>query len=145
MFQRDMLGHGAPDRFEEGSIGRVKLGEKATRLMGLLIILGSRSRLRILLTEEEINRLDPAVAESYAVTRNLLVCSAIHEGLKTFKPETIQKPSRHREVRIWVPKDMKNKIRELAETNSITQQTILRHLLFQYITRAPWNNTENQA
>jgi len=107
--------------------------------------MGSRSRLRILLTEEEINRLDSAVAESYAVTRKLLVYTAIHQGLTTFKPETIQKPNRRREVPIWVPKDMKNKIRELAKTNSITQQSIMRHLLFQYITRAPWNNTQNQA
>jgi hypothetical protein len=114
--------------------------------MGVLIGLGSRSRvrLRILLTEEEINLLDSAVAESYAVTRNLLVYSAIHEGLTTFNPEIIQKPSRRREVPIWVPKGMKVKIRELAKTHSITQQTILRHLLLQYITRAPWNNTENQ-
>ena len=107
--------------------------------------MGSRSRLRILLTEEEINRLDSAVAESCAVTRNLLVYTAIHEGLTTFKPETIQKPNRRREVPIWVPKDMKNKIRELAKTNTITQQSIMRHLLFQYITRASWNNTQNQA
>ena len=110
----------------------------------MLIGLGSRhrSRLRILLTREEINLLDSAVAERYAVTRNLLVYTAIHEGLTTFKPETIRKPNRRREVPIWVPRDMKNKIRELAKTHSITQQTILRHLLFQYITQAPWNNTK---
>ncbi len=111
----------------------------------VLIELPSRSRLRILLTEQEINLLDSAVAESYAVTRNLLVYSAIHEDLKTFKPETIQRPSRRREVPIWVPREMKSKVRELAKTHSISQQSILRHLLFQYITRAPWNNTENQA
>ena len=71
------------------------------------------------------------------MNRSLVAFAVIQTGLTTFKPESIQKTSRRREVPIWVSKEVKNKIRELAKTHSKTQQSLIRHLLFQYITQAP--------
>ncbi len=97
-----------------------------------------RTRLRILLTEEEIERLDSAVMESGALSRTLLVFEAIRAGLVKGETATMKKPSKRKAVPVWVTFDLKNRIKEAARANSVTQQSLVRHLLFQYIAHAPW-------
>ena len=102
-----------------------------------------RCRLRILLTEEEVARLDAAVVESYAVNRSLLVFEAIQAGIKRSVINTLPRVSRRREVPVWVTRELKQQVKHLAETHSVTQQRLLRHFLFQYLTKPPWKENKS--
>jgi predicted DNA-binding protein len=102
-----------------------------------------RCRLRILLTEEEIARLDAAVAESYAMNRSLLVFEAIQAGIKKSMINTLPSASKRREVAIWVTRELKQQVKHLAENHSVTQQRLLRHFLFQYLTNPPWKENKS--
>jgi metal-responsive CopG/Arc/MetJ family transcriptional regulator len=102
-----------------------------------------RVRIRILLTEDEIRKLDSAVDESGAMNRSLLVSSAIQSGLMKNSIRTLQRNIKRREVPIWVTAEQKNKVRTLAKANQLSQQSLLRHFLHEYLTASPWERTEN--
>ena len=108
-----------------------------------------RSRLRLILTDHELEELDRAVAESGALFRSLLIAAAIYTGLaKSDFALTQQK--RCRQVAVWVPKRLAGEVKQVATTHSLTQQTLLRHFLFSYLACAPWKtaqetSTENES
>jgi hypothetical protein len=105
-----------------------------------------RCRLRILLTEEEeVARLDAAVVESYAMNRSLLIFEAIQAGIKKSVINTLPRVSRRREVPVWVTRELKQQLKDLAESRSVTQQRLLRHFLFQYLTNPPWKENKSMS
>jgi len=91
-----------------------------------------------LLTEEEIEQLDCAVMESGALTRSLLVFEALKASLANSEIATLQRRSKRREVPIWITAELKSQVKDLARSHSVTQ-SLLRHLLFRYLSQAPWN------
>lgn len=97
-----------------------------------------RSAFELTLTDRELAELDAAVAESGAWTRSLLVSEAIHAGLLSNDLE-LTRQRRLRRVPVRVASSMLVEIRQLASSHGLTQQAVLRHLLFRFIANAPWN------
>jgi hypothetical protein len=102
---------------------------------------GGRSRLRLLLTENELAEVDHAVAESAAWSRSLVIAEALHVGL--LNPRlTFTQSKRCRIVEIRVPKKLVNDLQALARARTLTQQSLLRQLLFHYLANPPWKLTD---
>ena len=106
--------------------------------------MGSRCRIRLFLTEQELAELDRAVAESGAWTRSLLVAEAVHAGLLT-QNLTLKRERRRRRVPVRVPAKMLDGLRRLASSHDLTQQAILRHYLFRYIANKAWYLPDENA
>ncbi|MGD0424567.1 MAG: hypothetical protein ABSA92_14095 [Candidatus Bathyarchaeia archaeon] len=100
----------------------------------------NRSRAQILLTRMELDRLYSAVTES-GVNKSFLVMEAIQHGLPDLDPKNIQTGRTFR-IDAWVPTEFKQRIKQLAETHAVTQQSLLRHLLFKHLKAAPWKQTK---
>ena len=105
---------------------------------------GRKVRLRILLTEAEVEQLDYAVDDSGAMNRSLLVLVALQESLADPETATLPRRSKRRDIPVWITAEQKEQVRNLARSHSVTQQSLLRHLLFQFINQAPWNKTSGE-
>ncbi len=84
------------------------------------------------LSEDEYAGLRRAVANAQVPNRSLLVFEAIQAGLEGGRVQGIQR-KRTRAVNIHVSIEFKKKIRAKAQAYDVTQQALLRGLLFQYI------------
>lgn len=102
-----------------------------------------RAKIRLLLTQSELETLDRAVRESGAVTRTFLIFEAVQAGLQNPTPK-ITKKKRNRRVDTWASGDLKRRIAQLATDAGVTQQTLLRHFLHTYLTAAPWKPHSTQ-
>jgi hypothetical protein len=96
-----------------------------------------RVKIRLLLTQSELETLDRAVRESGALTRTFLIFEAIQAGLQNPTPKIIEK-KRNRRVDAWTSADMKHRIQQFADNAGMTQQTLLRHFLLTYLAAKPW-------
>jgi len=76
------------------------------------------------------------------MNRSLIVFSAIRAGLINDEISTLQKRSKRREVPVWVTVELRNKVRELAIAHQVTQQSLLRHFLTQYLSEPPWTQED---
>jgi len=100
----------------------------------------SRIRVRVYLTEANFCELDSAVQASGATNRSLLISEAINYGLQNLNKINAE-GKRKRRIDVRLPNEYKDNVRQLAEAQDITQQSILRYLILQYINDAPWKVT----
>jgi len=100
-----------------------------------------RSKLRLLLTDSELEKLDRAVVASGALSRSLVVAEAMREGLSRSEHNMTQERRGNR-IDLWVPRRLIENVRQLANTCNLTQQNLLRRFLLQYLATAPWNSTD---
>jgi hypothetical protein len=79
----------------------------------------------------ELAKLHSAVTEAGA-NKSFLVMEAIQRGLLDSDPRDI---SSRRSCRIdaWVPTEFKEQIKQLAEAHAVTQQSLLRYLIFKHL------------
>lgn len=105
---------------------------------------GGRTKLRVLLTAAEAERLDRAVEASGAWTRGLLIVEAVRAGLAKLEL-SLGDGRRLRRIDTWAPRTLIASVRKLADENGVTQQQLLRQFLFQYIAAAPWVNVEKRS
>jgi hypothetical protein len=97
--------------------------------------------LQISLSDEEYAELRRAVSEAELPNRALLVFQAIHAGLES--PEAhLSVSKRTRTINIHVSCEFKQIIRARARMYRVTQQSLLRGLLFHYIRNKRWQTTE---
>lgn len=97
---------------------------------------GSRT-LVIALSDEELAELRRAAGEANLPNISLLVFQAIQAGLEGEETQGVQR-KRTRSVNIHVSKEFKEKIRMRARICRVTQQALLRGLVFQYLRSKPW-------
>ncbi len=103
--------------------------------------LSGRGKLRVLLTECEVERVDHAVAASGAWSRGLLIVEALRAGLAN--PELkLDNGRRLRRIDALVPRKLVANLKNAAALNNVTQQHLLRHFLFQYLAAAPWERRD---
>lgn len=106
---------------------------------------GSRSRRRlrisVRLTDFEASELELAALESGALSRNLVVTEAIKIGL--LNPNlNLDREKRSKRIRLRIPRDTVDELKELASEHNLTLSFLLRHFLFQYLANAPWHISE---
>jgi hypothetical protein len=89
------------------------------------------AKLRIEMSADEHAELRRAVSESEFPNMALLVFQAIHAGLEGNQVVGVQKHTKT--VTMHVSRELKQKIRTRARMYQVTQQALLRSLLFQYI------------
>jgi hypothetical protein len=99
-------------------------------------------RLRLLLTQNELDHVDEAVTESGAQNRSLLVLEAIQANITGIMPGPVE-GARCCRIDVRVPGEMRIKVKEVAALLGLTQQNLLRHLLFRYLTQAPWRTADS--
>jgi hypothetical protein len=89
----------------------------------------ARSRARLLLNDAEYARLRSAVHKTHT-NKSFIILEAIQRGLH-HGPQLDNIPTaRTRRVDFWIPTEIDERVRELAKTHSLTQQSILRYFLF---------------
>jgi hypothetical protein len=98
--------------------------------------LSHRSKLRLLLTESETERLNATSVQSGA-SRSLLISEAMRAGLAN-PNQTFSHVRRSVIVDAWLPTRVVAALKRLAITYHLSQQHLLRLFLFQYLTAAPW-------
>ncbi len=102
------------------------------------------SKLRVLLSDCEVESVERAVAASGAWSRGLLIAEAVRAGLAN--PELkLEGGRRLRRVDALVPSKLALRLREVAAANNVTQQRLLRHFLRQYLAAAPWERTDRRT
>ena len=104
----------------------------------------SRPKLKIQLSPDEYAELRRATAEADLPNMALLVFQAIHAGLESDETRRVQ-GKRTRILHIHVSKEFGEKIRLRARMSGVTQQALLRGLLFDYIRNKPWQTAETDA
>ncbi len=105
---------------------------------------GGSTTLQVWLSEDEYAELRRAVANAQVPNRSLLVFQAIHAGLEDAKMHGIQR-KRTRAVNTHVSIEFKQKIRARAKAYGVTQQALLRGLLFDYIRKQSRRPNRNNA
>jgi metal-responsive CopG/Arc/MetJ family transcriptional regulator len=103
-----------------------------------------RGRMALLLNERQSALLDEALALSLAPSRSLFVAEAINAGLANPKPQPVP-TTRRRRVNVWLPSAMRERVRELASVQKVTQQEIVKHFLLEYIRAARWKMNRTRA
>lgn len=97
--------------------------------------------LKIFLSEEEHAELRRAFGEAELPNRSLLVFQAIHAGLQSSETHLTHR-KRTRTVSIHVSREFMATIRARARMYQVTQQSLLRGLLFHYIRNKSWQTTQ---
>jgi len=97
----------------------------------------SRTKLRLLLTPSELEKLDAAVQDT-GTNRSFILLEAMQAGLADPNLK-IDQEKRTRRIDAWTTSRMKEKLRQLAAKLNITQQHLTRTLLLNYLTTSPWN------
>jgi hypothetical protein len=98
---------------------------------------GGSKTLAVSLSQKEYDELRKAVDKANLPNLSLLVFRAIQAGLESDETGGVQ-GKRTRTVNIHVSKEFKEKIRSRARMLQVTQQALLRGLLFQYIRNKAW-------
>jgi len=101
----------------------------------------SRSKLRLVLTRSELEKLDAAVSET-GTNRSLLIFEALQRGLAGRDP-VVRQERRDRRVDAWLSRRLKDELSRVAERLNITQQHLARTLLLSYLAEATWNRDLN--
>ncbi|MGA8855654.1 MAG: hypothetical protein WB643_00655 [Candidatus Bathyarchaeia archaeon] len=102
---------------------------------------GGSKTLVVFLSQEEYGELRRAVGEANVPNMSLLVFQAIQAGLESDETHGVQR-KRTRTVNLHVSREFMEKIRLRARMSQVTQQALLRGLLFQYIRSKPWQRTQ---
>jgi hypothetical protein len=100
-----------------------------------------KTKLRIRLSSDEHAELRRAVSESEFPNMALLIFQAIHAGLEGDEVVGVQR-KHTKSVTIHISREFKQKIRSRARMFQVTQQALLRGLLFQYIQNKPWQSAQ---
>lgn len=103
----------------------------------------SKAKLRITFSADELAQLRRAVSESMFPNMALFIFQAIHVGLEDDQL-ALGAEKRTKSVTMHVSKEFKQKIRARARMNHVSQQTLLHHLVFQYIRNRPWLREEKR-
>jgi hypothetical protein len=101
----------------------------------------SRTTLTVFLSQEEYAELRRAVDEANLLNMSLFVFQAIQAGLENDETHWVQR-KRTRRVNLHASKEFSEKIRLRARMFQVTQQALLRALLFQYIRSKPWRKAQ---
>ncbi len=96
-----------------------------------------RSRVRTLLDKKEYDNLSSAEIES-GTNKSFLIFQAIEYGLRIDLRGAQGKRSYR--TTAWVPRTLKNNLKQLSTVTGLTQQSILRLCLAEYLKIAPWKN-----
>jgi hypothetical protein len=102
---------------------------------------GGSKTLVVFLSQEEYGELRRALGEANLPNISLLVFQAIQAGLENDEMDGVQR-KRTRTVNIHVSREFREKIRSRAHMFQVTQQALLRGLLFQYIRNKPWQSAQ---
>jgi len=94
---------------------------------------------RTLLDKKESGLLALAVIET-GTNKSFLIFQAIEYGLRTLDPCDAQGKRSYRTT-AWVPRKLKNGMKELSIVTGLTQQSILRLFLSEYLKVAPWKHS----
>lgn len=78
--------------------------------------------------------------DSGALNRSLFISEAIHNGLQSFDKANVE-GKRNRRIDASTSRESKDKVKQLAETYELTQQSILRHLVLRYANEAHWKHS----
>ncbi|MGO9645040.1 MAG: hypothetical protein ACLPY5_09865 [Candidatus Bathyarchaeia archaeon] len=97
------------------------------------------SRVRTLLDKKESDKLALAVIET-GTNKSFLIIKAIEYGLRTLDFPRDAQGKRSYRTTAWVPRTLKNSVNELSTATGLTQQSILRLCLADYLKTAPWKN-----
>lgn len=101
----------------------------------------NRVRRSILLNESELRQLDHAIEDcGVPVSRGFLLFEAVQAGLRNPPPDDGHK-GRRVSVRFWLPRDLSDKVNQLAKQNTTSQQSLLRSFLSRYLANPPWKQT----
>ena len=90
-----------------------------------------KRRSLLLLTEEEARRLAEALTR-FHVPRSFMILEAIQAGLETADLKNIP-GRRSRLLYFRLPREVRERVKELAEARHTSQQTLIRHFLFTYL------------
>jgi hypothetical protein len=93
------------------------------------------------LSEDEYTELRKAVSEASVPNVSLLVFQAIQTGLEGDETHRLQR-KRTRIIYIHVSREFMEKIRNRAASNHVSQQALVRGLLFHYIRNRGWELVE---
>ena len=91
----------------------------------------------LLLNEEESGKLAEAVRTSGTGNRSLIILESIQARLHAPNLPGLQR-KRTRVVYFWLPTEIMEEVRQLALDLRVSQQNLIRHLLFTYLVTAPW-------
>jgi hypothetical protein len=95
------------------------------------------------LSDDEFAELQAAVREAGLPNMSLLVFRAIELGLEREETFGVQR-KRSRAVNVHVSKTFGMKIRSKARLVGVTQQALLRGLIFDYIRRKHWRTADEE-
>jgi hypothetical protein len=87
----------------------------------------------LLLTEEEASQLADAVNQ-FHVPRSLLILEAIQAGLRSLGTTTIP-GRRSKPLSFRLPDEIAVRVKQVAQEHHVSQQNLIRHLLFNYLTQ----------
>jgi hypothetical protein len=65
---------------------------------------------------------------------------AVQAGFRNPSPYVAQR-DRRVTVRFWLPRELSDKVNQLAEQNTTSQQNLLRGFLSRYLANPPWKQT----
>jgi hypothetical protein len=102
----------------------------------------SRCKVKLLLNEEESGKLAEAVRGRG--NRSLIILESIQARLHAPNLPGLQR-KRTRVVHFWLPTEIMEEVRQLALDLRVSQQNLIRHLLFTYLATAPWKPTSADA
>lgn len=103
-----------------------------------------RRKLRLLLTDSELEELERAVDESGACSRSLIISEATRRGLLS-REFAVTQERRSRRIDAWVPRRMLEELRRSATLHAVTQQWLLRRWLREYVAEAAWRDDEERG
>lgn len=104
----------------------------------------SGKTLVVSLSDDEFDELRRAVGEANLPNMSLLVFQAIQAGLESDETHCIQR-KRTRTVNIHVSRKFWEKIRLKARMSRVTQQALIRGLIFDYIRNKRWEDAVGGA
>jgi hypothetical protein len=98
-----------------------------------------KRRSLLLLTEEEARRLATAQTPT-RLSRSFLIQEAVQAGLQTADIANV--PGRRNKILCFrLPPELRDRVRELAKELDTSQQTLIRHFLFTYLSEMERKST----
>lgn len=97
----------------------------------------SRCKVKLLLNEEESGKLAEAVKTSGTPNRSLIILESIQASIHAPNLTGLQR-KRNRVLYFWLPTQIMQEVRRRALDLGVSQQNLIRYLLFTYLATAPW-------
>ena len=95
------------------------------------------------LDEREAKRLAEALEELH-LPRSLIILEAVQAGLAKLDPACVPGKRTH-QLHFRLPADVREKVRRAAAEHHLSQQALIRHMLFTYLSSPQGNHQTNRA